>query len=359
MMKPMTVHFFTFGDARWGSSRQRAFKIADELRARGYAIALHTPPVLFISTTPWPAKGRLIWQTVRSLSSIRKGDIVFLQRAIANKYFFAIMAVYLALFRRRMIFDIDDPIWTHSFLKTALFAKMADAVITCTHTQAEWARRYNKNVHIIHIGLELPSYEKFTKRYADTPAVQTIGWVGTGPEHLRNLEVLAGVFKKLVPKAPAPFAFVLIGALKNQSVYDLFAAIPGLTVRFIDSLDWTDPESVPRELQKFDIGVVPHRSEGEWNKNKTSFKVLEYMACGVAVVSSEFGELPYVIEDGVNGFLARTEDEWVEKLSRLLSDTALSARLGRAGQARVREAYSYDVLVPMYESVIKSVASAR
>ncbi|MEK7089438.1 MAG: hypothetical protein AAB920_01315, partial [Patescibacteria group bacterium] len=248
----MTVHFFTFSDEKRGSSRQRAFRVVGELQARGVSAIIHWPPVLLISNTSWPKKSLLIVATIRSLFMIKKGDIVYLQRAIANKYFFAIMVAYLTLFRRKMIFDFDDPVYTHSFLKTKVFTQMADAVVVCTHGQREWALAYNPNVHIFHIVVDFPAYEKFTKDYEQKKESLTIGWIGTGPEHLRNLEILVPVFKKLLFETPIPFKFVLIGALKSRKIYELFQNVQGLKVEFIDELDWRNPESVPQEIQKFD-----------------------------------------------------------------------------------------------------------
>jgi glycosyltransferase involved in cell wall biosynthesis len=351
----MTIHFFTFSDVQGGSSRQRVFRVVDELVVRGVHAVIHEPPVLMISRTRWPKKGLLILQVLRALATIKKGDIVYLQRTISNKYFFVLVVVYLALFRRKMIFDFDDPVYLHSYLKTKTFCRMADAVITCTHTQAKWAQQFNKNVHIIHIALTMPAYEKFTKQYAATAELPVIGWVGNGPEHLRNLEVLSSVFKKLLGNTGNPFSFTLIGALGNKEVYALFKDIPGLRTRFVDALDWNNPESVPCEIQQLDIGVVPHQSEGEWNKAKTSFKILEYMACGVATVVSDFGEMPYIITDGTNGFIAESEEAWVEKLKTLLIDKALRARIGQAGQERVREAYCFDATVPRLMEIVTSL----
>src|SRR6266545_819689 len=42
-----------------------------------------------------------------------------------------------------------------------------------------------------------------------------------------------------------------------------------------------------------------------------------------------------IIDDGVNGFLASTEDEWVEKLGRLLVDRDLRRQFGEAGRRTV------------------------
>lgn len=351
-----TIHFYTFSDAQSASSRPRAFCVADELRARGLNAVIHTPPVLLISRTRWPKKLLLIAEVIRSLFSIKKGDIVYLQRTIANKYFFVIMVVYLFLSRRKMIFDIDDPVYVHSFFKTKVLVRMADVVIVSSHAQAKWAKQFNDNVHFIHITVSFSLYKRFTKQYSNSSKPIVIGWIGMAPNHISNLEILVPVFRKLCRETKIPFKFVLIGAVYNKEVYKMFQHIPGLTIEFVD---WTNPENVPREIQKFDIGVIPNRLEGEWNKDKQSFKLIEYMACGIATVASGFGEVPYIIEDGVNGYLANNEEEWVEKLQKLLSDPAMQARLGRAAQERMREEYCFEAVIPRMIQLINPLLEDR
>jgi glycosyltransferase involved in cell wall biosynthesis len=353
----MTVHFFTYGDERSGSSRQRAFKIAEEFNKRGMQAVVHRPSALLMSATPWPKKGALILQLIRALASVKKGDVVYIQRAISNKYFFMLLVSYVFLFRRKMIFDIDDPIYAHSFFKAKLLTQMADAVVACHHAIADWVRQYNQNVHIVHISLDMHAYEKFTHDYDKAQPPVVLGWVGTAPEHIRNLASLVPVLTRLVKESPVPFRFTLIGALGEKPIYDLFD-IPGLNRDIIDALDWTDPTAVPREIQKFDIGVQPYELANPWSKTKTSFKIIEYMACGVAVISTPFGEMPYILTDGVNGLLAESEDEWVEKLKLLMADKSLQKRLGRAGQERVREHYSFDAIMPRMIDIIRSVEQA-
>src|SRR3989338_9066163 len=147
----MTVHFFTFSDEKAGTSRQRAFRVADELNARGMHTVVHRPSAIEMSATAWPRKWALIVQLIRALASVKKGDIIYNQRALSNKYFFVLLAAYVFLFRRKMIFDIDDPIFLHSFFKTMVFTRFADAVVVNHHALADWARQYNDNVHIVHI----------------------------------------------------------------------------------------------------------------------------------------------------------------------------------------------------------------
>lgn len=352
----MNVHFFTRADIRGPDSRQRAFQIVDKLNVHGISATIQQPPDLLFSLTPWPRKSSLFVSLIRSLSRIKKGDVVYLQRTVSNKYFFIVMVAYLFLFRRKMVFDFCDPVYVVNPIKAKLLTRMADAVIVSSHKQETWARQYNSNVHLIHISLDFPVYKKFTKDYSSSHGPLTIGWIGTAHNHMLNLEILASVFKKLLLITSIPFTFVLIGAFKNQKVYELFQQIEGLDIRFTDELDYADPESAPKEIQKFDIGVVPQIDETEWNKAKTSMKILEYMACGVATVASVSGELPYIIKDGVNGYLASNEDEdeWAKKLALLLEDRVLRERFGRAGQETVKERYSFATAVPEVAEVIRS-----
>ncbi|MFI5260383.1 MAG: glycosyltransferase family 4 protein [Candidatus Paceibacteria bacterium] len=351
----MTIHFFTKGDERLGDSRQRAFRIADELNACGVESIVHWPSVTLISATPWPKKFFLIIATIRSLFSIEKGDVVFLQRTIGNKYFFVVMLAYLKLFRRKMVFDFDDAIYLYDSVKTKTLTRMADAVIVCSQVLAVWARQYNKDVSVFHTSLKYSAYAKFTKDYMTDSTPIVIGWVGTAKDHYKNLQLLATVLDGLLKKTKIPFKFVLIGAGQSKKVYDIFGDIPGLQVEFIDSLDWNNPESVPREIQKFDIGVMPLVDRDEWNLARSSFKPLEYMACGVATVCSAVGEITHVIQDGKNGFLADTEEEWIDKLNQLVSDKSLRMALGKSGQVHVRQNDCYEAIIPPIVSLLETL----
>jgi glycosyltransferase involved in cell wall biosynthesis len=66
--------------------------------------------------------------------------------------------------------------------------------------------------------------------------------------------------------------------------------------------------------------------------------VLESLASGVPVVSSNVGGVPYLLQDGVTGLLvpAQDPDAMARAVLRLLDDEALRQRLRRAGLAEVQ-----------------------
>ncbi len=54
------------------------------------------------------------------------------------------------------------------------------------------------------------------------------------------------------------------------------------------------------------------------------------MALGIPTMCSPVGVNSTIIQDGENGFLADTKDEWIGKLKKLLHSFELRRRLGMA-----------------------------
>lgn len=341
----MTVHFFTKGTERISDSRQRAFEVMDLLNENGTTAIKHGPTALECSETPWPKKYWMLYELCRSLSTVQKDDVIFLQRTISNKYFVFIVVVYLLLFRRKMIFDFDDAIYLHCPNKTKLLTWLADAVIVCSVPLKEWASKYNKNVHIIHTTVKLEDYLPYTKEYSQHVDKPVIGWVGTAKDHYHNLAFLALVFRQL-PKDSFKFKFV--GKTIPQNIRELFKPFD------TEFVEYVHPSDMPKVLQSFDIGVNPLPDKTEWNLARSSFKPYEYMAIGLAQVTSATGEITRVI-DGKNGYLAHNSFDFAEGLKELLTDRKKRYWVGVLGQNTMIERESLEAVLPKYISIIQNV----
>jgi glycosyltransferase involved in cell wall biosynthesis len=79
------------------------------------------------------------------------------------------------------------------------------------------------------------------------------------------------------------------------------------------------------------------------------------MALGIPTVASPVGMTTELIDHGTNGFLARTSDEWFERLDRLVSDFELRRKLAEAGRQTVLTRYSLQAWSPRLIELVESI----
>jgi glycosyltransferase involved in cell wall biosynthesis len=83
------------------------------------------------------------------------------------------------------------------------------------------------------------------------------------------------------------------------------------------------------------------------------------MSFGIATIMSPIGVNTTIIQDGFNGFLATNENEWVEKLSKLIKDENLRIQLGKRGQETVEKHYSFNAQKDIYIEIFESLLSKQ
>lgn len=97
------------------------------------------------------------------------------------------------------------------------------------------------------------------------------------------------------------------------------------------------------ELASAHIGIAPMRDD-DWSRGKCALKVLQYMAAGLPVVSSNVGVNAEAVMPGKTGYLASTVEEWSQAIQRLAKDKELQHTMGAAGQERVKQEYDLTVV---------------
>ena len=76
---------------------------------------------------------------------------------------------------------------------------------------------------------------------------------------------------------------------------------------------------------------------------------------GIPAVMSPVGVNTEIIDDGVNGFLAATDEEWLQKLSLLIDSPELRSKIGANGKQKVIHEYSMDAWKERYLSIFQKL----
>jgi glycosyltransferase involved in cell wall biosynthesis len=249
-----------------------------------------------------------------------------------------------------IVFDFDDAIFVSyrspsngylSYLKfaskTKAICRMASHVMVGNPYLAEYARQVNDRVTVIPTTIDTEKYRPSATKESSGPSV--IGWTGSYST-VQHLDTLRGALKKLAEKET--FRLRVIGTPKYE-----------LSPIDVDAVAWR-AETELQDLAGIDIGVMP-LPDDKWSKGKCGLKALQFMALGIPTICSPVGVNTDIIQDDQNGFIASTEDEWVDKLSRLLRSRELRQRLGQAGRATVEQKYSAITQTPRVYEIFKSV----
>lgn len=100
---------------------------------------------------------------------------------------------------------------------------------------------------------------------------------------------------------------------------------------------------VPRWLNAMTILCAPSRTTGRW-REQFGRMLIEAMACGVPVVASDSGEMPFVVANTGTIVPERDVSAWTAALDTLLQDGELRRERSAAGRARAEERFAWPVI---------------
>ncbi|MCC6271384.1 MAG: glycosyltransferase family 4 protein [Microbacteriaceae bacterium] len=180
----------------------------------------------------------------------------------------------------------------------------------------------------------------------------TIGYVGRfTPE--KGLLVLL----EAVAALAGDWRLRLIGAGDMRDELAARAASLGIG-RFVSLEPYVPSTEVPARLRELDVLVLPSLTTPRW-KEQFGRVLQEAMACGVAVVGSDSGEIPHVVGDA--GLIVREGDAEAlcAALTRLSSAAWLRADFGRRGRQRVLERFTHASIAAQTVEIYRRVHGGR
>lgn len=314
------------------SSRYRLYQFLPFLQSAGIEVDVHTlhdddylrRRFAGGSAGAGYLAGRVLSRLAK-LASVKHHHLLFVQKEI----FPHAPGVVEALLERmgvKVVLDLDDAIHlpyrgTRLERKIDRVIERCDLVLAGNRYLADYARRFNDNVVLFPTVVDTDRFTPGDRGASDPPVVGWMGSPATSSYLRQRLPALTAA------GADADFKLLVVGD----------DSIAGNGVE-VEARRW-DVDTEADDLRAMDIGVMPLAGD-EWSEGKCALKLLQYMSAGLATISSPTGAVSDIIDNGVNGFIASSDEEWRQCTTRLAGDAALRRRMGENARAWVCAHYS-------------------
>ena len=265
-------------------------------------------------------------------------DIIYSTAPKNHNQFSLLLAIKVA-FKRKVVIDIDDylSMLNYDHPNRAMYEredvnnpayiaynslKMADAVVTTNEFLKDAYSRFNKNVYINKNTMHPLDWDKLPKPRPHKKI--RIGWAGAAG-HLSDLKMVSRAMNDVRAKYKGKVEVCLFGDRNEEFKIDRYQ-------KFV----WVTEYLKTYKKQGFDIAIAP-MVDSAYNRGKSNLRLLEAGVNRIPIVASPVG--PYKDFPCLH---AKTYDEWVKHLSRLVESPQLRRQVGDACRKEVENKYSLE-----------------
>ncbi|MBI5482365.1 MAG: glycosyltransferase [Deltaproteobacteria bacterium] len=346
----LRVLFFTDGPESPGS-RFRCLQFFPHLRARGIECDVrfaYDERYNDVFAKPWAAAYKLAGRLRRVAHMVADGgaDLLFLHKtALAVT---GLPEWARSLRRTPIVFDFDDAIYLGPGGAPSLFRRRAfehavaaaDRVIAGNSHLAEMTSAPEKTTVIPSVA----DTAKYVPSRTHGGGELVVGWIGTASNFPSLRPIIPQVLEALGQLPRARLRIVSNGVLPEYARHPL-----------VEQWRWHEDRE-RAALQSFDVGLMP-LVDNELTRGKCGFKMIQYMATGVPVISSAVGANVDIFENSQAGFLVGPEGDWRRPVVELGRSPELRAKLGAAGREHAVHHYSVASVIDRYVEVLEACAA--
>lgn len=305
------------------------------IRPRSYTPHNNTDPAPWMFRTgkltginPW----RFLWlfkniSRVPLLYEQNKYDLIWQNRMIITHH---------SWFEKKLhvprVFDFDDAIWLHDGEKSVQEAiATATEIFAGNEYLATYALRYSGNVRVIPSVIDTSLLFPLEKKEGPF----TIGWIGSA-SNIPYLEMVKPAILQFLRQYP-------------EARFILVSSSPGNLFNYDDQRILFRPWSAETEnelINSFSVGLMP-LPDNTYTRGKCSYKMLQYMACGVPVLVSPVGTNTSILKDSGAGLAATNTDDWLKGLCTFKEDADLYKHCSEMGPDFIAQNYSVKKFAPV------------
>lgn len=329
------ISYFLIGDSLVPGVRERVFNYCSLLKKEEVDSIYH-----YVGEVPTTGRLRYYLNLAREL---RNSNLFYNYRVP----FTTKEQIIISSAAHALVFDFDDNVFApppdrnydlrlhaEKVKRHESFMKRCDLIIAGNSYLADIASKYCGRVSVVHTPIDVGRFRK--KNHTQSGTV-TIGWIGTG-SNLVFLEKISTALSTV---------FRNYSEARLKVVSDTFPSLP-----FEFTAKQWKYEDEPDDIDTFDIGIMP-LDMSDHSQGKCGYKALQCMAAGIPVVATRTKFNAEIIADGKTGFLAVSENEWIESLMNLIRDPRLRAKMGETARHFVSTHFDRPVVFKRLFDTIK------
>ena len=236
-------------------------------------------------------------------------DIVFLQRKLVPIPYFFILR-FLA---KKIIYDFDDAIFLNSngdlskkrYKRFKYICEKSDLIFSGNQYLQSFAKKINSQTFILPTCLNTKAYQvkvNKSKEFID------LVWVG----HKSTVKYLLAVIPNL-EKVNEKIKKLRIINVSN-------VALSSKKIK-IKNIPWNEMSQY-KHIKSAWLGLAP-LDDSNWSKGKCAFKILQYSAAGIPILSSNIGVNSKLISHYKNGYLIKKDSDWEKYILKLMANKNL------------------------------------
>lgn len=231
-------------------------------------------------------------------------------------------------------------------LRVKWLFRSAAVVTTPSQYLLDKMRAYRADLCLIPNPIEL---ERYPSRVHARPKPRLV-WLRAF-HTIYNPQLAPRVIAQLRPKFP-DITLTMVGPDKGDgALQETQKLIKEVDLQNnIEIIPGVPKNQVPTILRQGDIFI------NTTNVDNTPVSVLEAMACGLSVVSTNVGGIPYLLEHEENALLvpANNPQAMAAAIERILSEPGLAEKLSRNARCKAEE-FDWSVILPQWENLFREI----
>lgn len=224
--------------------------------------------------------------------------------------------------------------------------RLADRIVVPSDYLAHVFARFGLQTRVVSNAVDLSAFE-FRARATPRPAFL----VNRNFEEHYNVACVLRAFALIQQRSPLASLTVVGDGPQRSELQRLALDLSLRNTRFVGRVP---PEQMPKTYNDHDIWLNAS------DVDNMPLSILEAYACGLAVVSTNPGGIPYMVEDNRTGKLVECGDfdALAQKATDVLEKPALFATLTRNGHSECAK-YTWDSVKPKWSRLYSELAPNR